>query len=702
MGRENGKEDGDSISCETQIAFFDRKINEGERKMYIKELHYINVGPIDRADVTLLTDGETTPKPVVFVGKNGSGKSMLLSNIVDMFYEIAQLKYGNAVHYRDEGGYYYYKIITPNLINLGKEEMFSHIKFTEGTSDYEYIYRSSELNKNEYIEKYGIPVAEDFPWGENKPCKKVSIPKEKVQEVFDNEIACYFGPSRFLTPDWLGIQYSRQMNEKTFSVRTYFDGQMKNPIEPENNTEKLQQWLFDVLTDAKPEVIKKEDGNGYQMTFPLNNEVLDLLMIAKDNAEKVVSEILGETIMLRMQNRSAGERRLSIARITDNSIVAPTLSSLSTGQLALLSIFGTIIQYADVDNIDNSHRLHEIRGVVVIDEIELHLHAELQREVLPRLIKLFPSIQFIITSHSPLFLLGMKEEYGDDGFDIYEMPDARRISAEQFSQFESAYRYFKDTNKYKNEIRDAVRSRTEKTLIITEGATDWRHMKAAMAGLAVDQDWTWLTSADFEFLEYDPENSNTENPIKLKMSCSELISLCREYSKIKQIRKIICIADRDRPNDVPTLSGDQPYKDWGNNVYSLCLPIPEHRNETPLICIEHYYTDEEIKTEVDLGDGIIRRLYLGNEFDEHGRGFRNQKICSKLTFCGIDKINIIDGNDTAKVYSFDTEDKTNYALSKMDFAEKILRKEAPFDSVSFGGFKQLFTVIQEIVEKPLC
>ena len=44
----------------------------------------------------------------------------------DMFYEIAQLKYGNAVHYRDEGGYYYYKIITPNLINLGKEEMFSH------------------------------------------------------------------------------------------------------------------------------------------------------------------------------------------------------------------------------------------------------------------------------------------------------------------------------------------------------------------------------------------------------------------------------------------------------------------------------------------------------------------------------------------------------------------------------------------------
>ncbi len=71
--------------------------------MYIEELHYINVGPIGRADIILLDKIDAKPKPIIFVGKNGSGKSILLSNIVDCFYEIARKKYNNVVQYRDDG-----------------------------------------------------------------------------------------------------------------------------------------------------------------------------------------------------------------------------------------------------------------------------------------------------------------------------------------------------------------------------------------------------------------------------------------------------------------------------------------------------------------------------------------------------------------------------------------------------------------------
>lgn len=47
-------------------------------------------------------------------------------------------------------------------------------------------------------------------------------------------------------------------------------------------------------------------------------------------------------------------------------------------------------------------KLVETRGVVLIDEIDLHLHPERQRVVLPTLSEALPNVQFIVTTHSPL------------------------------------------------------------------------------------------------------------------------------------------------------------------------------------------------------------------------------------------------------------------------------------------------------------
>ncbi|MCK5157364.1 MAG: AAA family ATPase, partial [Spirochaetales bacterium] len=43
-------------------------------------------------------------------------------------------------------------------------------------------------------------------------------------------------------------------------------------------------------------------------------------------------------------------------------------------------------------------------GVVLIDEIELHLHPQWQKTIIPRLLETFPNIQFFITTHSPQVL----------------------------------------------------------------------------------------------------------------------------------------------------------------------------------------------------------------------------------------------------------------------------------------------------------
>ena len=116
----------------------------------------------------------------------------------------------------------------------------------------------------------------------------------------------------------------------------------------------------------------------------------------------------------------------------------------------------------------------------MIDEVDLHLHAVHQYEVLPSLVKIFPKVQFIVTTHSPLFVLGMQREFGDDGFTLHRMPEGDRIGAEEFSEFGSAYSAFRSSQAFDEDIRKAIRT-TVKPVLVVEGKTDQKYLKRAAA-----------------------------------------------------------------------------------------------------------------------------------------------------------------------------------------------------------------------------
>lgn len=54
--------------------------------------------------------------------------------------------------------------------------------------------------------------------------------------------------------------------------------------------------------------------------------------------------------------------------------------------------------------------LSQVHGLVIIDEFGIHLHPALQNDALNRLQKTFPRVQFIVSTHSPLLLNGLKRE----------------------------------------------------------------------------------------------------------------------------------------------------------------------------------------------------------------------------------------------------------------------------------------------------
>lgn len=76
------------------------------------------------------------------------------------------------------------------------------------------------------------------------------------------------------------------------------------------------------------------------------------------------------------------------------------LSSLSDGYKAFIGWVGDLIGH--LSDVAENKNIDDIPGLVLLDEIDLHLHPEWQRDVLPVLAKAFPRLQFVFTSHSPL------------------------------------------------------------------------------------------------------------------------------------------------------------------------------------------------------------------------------------------------------------------------------------------------------------
>jgi len=97
------------------------------------------------------------------------------------------------------------------------------------------------------------------------------------------------------------------------------------------------------------------------------------------------------------------------------------LNKLSDGEKMLLVTIADIARRLSLTKMDQS--AEEIlvgTGIVLIDEIELHLHPAWQRKIISVLVNIFPNIQFILSTHSPQVLSGVSHEsiFSIDNFQV--------------------------------------------------------------------------------------------------------------------------------------------------------------------------------------------------------------------------------------------------------------------------------------------
>lgn len=119
---------------------------------------------------------------------------------------------------------------------------------------------------------------------------------------------------------------------------------------------------------------------------------------------KAIDSLLGEELSNLRIRRSP--LRMTMIKKSYELII----NQLSDGEKGLLAMAGDLARRLAIANPGLSDPL-EGKGIVLIDEIELHLYPKLQREIIPSLKDTFPNCQFIITTHSPQVISHAKWVY---------------------------------------------------------------------------------------------------------------------------------------------------------------------------------------------------------------------------------------------------------------------------------------------------
>lgn len=125
--------------------------------------------------------------------------------------------------------------------------------------------------------------------------------------------------------------------------------------------------------------------------------------IALKSAKDAVCMMLDNVSNLRIE-------RNPLAMKLDKDGISLRVEQLSDGEKCTIALFGDLARRLSLAN-PNAENPRLGFGVVLIDEIELHMHPSWQRKILPTLRKCFPNIQFIVTTHSPQVLGELDENY---------------------------------------------------------------------------------------------------------------------------------------------------------------------------------------------------------------------------------------------------------------------------------------------------
>lgn len=319
--------------------------------MRLLNLYLQNFKGFETCDLNM--DGKST----VIFGVNGTGKSSVLAAINYLCW--------NWLYRLNQAQGAAFKSLDSTLVHSGTSKLEISGEFELGGTNL--------LLRKEYTKA--------------RPGKAAVVtPYKKLYDTFIEQYVAIYGDENKNIPIFVNYGTNRSVLDIPLRIRNKHQFSkwtaLERAIENELDYKTFFEW-FRNQEDYEAELIREHKDFAYED-------------VSLQCVRKAVQAMLPEFSNLQVKRNPL---RLSV---TKNG-VEYSVDQLSDGEKCTLALLGDLARRLSLANQDSNNPL-DGEGIVLIDEIELHMHPSWQRIVLPALRKTFPNIQFIVTTHSPQVL----------------------------------------------------------------------------------------------------------------------------------------------------------------------------------------------------------------------------------------------------------------------------------------------------------
>jgi predicted ATPase len=316
------------------------------REIKIKSLRNIN-------NITI-SNSEAIKKHFFITGKNGTGKTTLLISICN--YLVNGMKNDHSSLKGDLDKYLKLKEKKDNIIKMSKED--------------------SSIGYGQAIHSLDQQIDGCIPYGYNNEELYLNIEgldslKKKYQS---GEFIIAFFNARRTTEVKIPNSISKLALKRVYSI-------------DERISKEIVQYMVNLTADR---LFAKEVNDTQTDIY------IDMWFVRFKNFLKIM--LSNEDFKLEFDRNNYNYY------IKEKGKERYDFSQLSDGYSAVFSMVTELM--LRMEGYDKSYNLP---GIVVIDEPELHLHVELQKQIMPMLINMFPKIQFIIATHSPFIINSIQD-----------------------------------------------------------------------------------------------------------------------------------------------------------------------------------------------------------------------------------------------------------------------------------------------------
>ncbi len=350
-------------------------------------------------NLNLTLDGKNT----AIFGVNGTGKSSILSVINYVFW-----RWLNPINPSQSTSY---KSLVPQEIYHGSSQQF--------------VQATLEMNGRNYTLNRTYSRARP---GKNAV---VTYSKKEFDQFVNDFITLYLQDDKTDMPIYVNYGTNRSVLDIPMRIRKKHEFSKIAALEhATDNTLDFRTFFewYRNQEDIENERMRETGDMGY------HDRCLDCVRTAVGAMLNGFSDLRVKRSPPRMVVRKAG--------------IEIQVDQLSDGEKCTLALFGDLARRIAIANPSRENPLQG-EGIVLIDEIELHMHPQWQRIVLKNLQSVFPNIQFIVTTHSPQVLGEV-----DDNFKVYKLVSDERGTVD----VKAVSTYGKDPNAIlKNEMGTNVR-----------------------------------------------------------------------------------------------------------------------------------------------------------------------------------------------------------------------------------------------------